>query len=50
MMVIHMREVDAVITAIKSIDPSVFVIVTDAYDAYGTRWKAFPDKRSIELS
>lgn len=50
MMVIHMREVDAVTTAIKGIDPSAFVIVTDAYDAYGKRWKAFPDRRSIELS
>lgn len=49
MMVIHMREVDAVTTAIKGIDPSAFVIVTDAYDAYGERWKAFPDRRSIEL-
>ncbi len=29
---------------------SQFVIVTDAYDAYGERWKAFPDRRSIELS
>lgn len=50
MMVIHMREVEAITTAIKKIDPSVFVIVTDAYDAYGTRWKAFPDKNTIELS
>lgn len=50
MMVLRMREVDAVTTAIKQIDPSCFVIVTDAYDAYGTRWKPFPDKNSINLS
>lgn len=50
MMVLRMREVDAVTTAIKQIDPSCFVIVTDAYDAYGTRWKPFPDKHSIDLS
>lgn len=50
MMVLRMREVDAVTTAIKQIDPSCFVIVTDAYDAYGTRWKPFPDKHSINLS
>lgn len=49
MMVVRMREVEAVTTQIKSIDPDAFVIVTDAYDAYGFRWKAFPDKHSIEI-
>lgn len=49
MMVVRMREVDAVTRAIKNIDPEVFVIVTDAYDAYGLRWKAFPDKHTVEL-
>lgn len=50
MMMVRMREVEAVTTAIKGINPEVFIIVTDAYDAYGKRWKAFPDKHSIELS
>lgn len=50
MMVVRMREVNAVTTQIKTFDPNAFVIVTDAYDAYGLRWKAFPDKYSIEIS
>lgn len=49
MMMVRMRQVEAVTTAVKSIDPEAFVIVTDAYDAYGKRWKAFPDKNSIEI-
>ena len=49
MMMVRMREVEAVTTAVKSISPDAFVIVTDAYDAYGKRWKAFPDKHSIEI-
>lgn len=50
MMVVKMREVEAVTTSIKSIDPNAFLVVTDAYDAYGMRWKAFPDKYAIEIS
>lgn len=49
MMMVRMREVEAVTTAVKSIAPEAFVIVTDAYDAYGKRWKAFPDKHTIEI-
>lgn len=49
MMVVRMREVEAITSAIKKISPNAFVIVTDAYDAYGTRWKAFPDRKSIEI-
>lgn len=49
LMVVHMREVEAVTTAVKEISPDAFVIVTDAYDAYGKRWKAFPDKGSVEI-
>ena len=49
MMMVRMREVEAVTTAVKTIAPEAFVIVTDAYDAYGKRWKPFPDKHSIEI-
>ncbi len=49
LMMVRMREVEAVTTAVKSMNPDVFIIVTDAYDAYGKRWKAFPDKHSIEI-
>ena len=50
MMMVRMRQVEAVTTSIRSMNPDAFIIVTDAYDAYGKRWKAFPDKNSIELS
>lgn len=49
LMMVRMREVEAITSAIKALDPDAFIIVTDAYDAYGTRWKAFPDKHSIEI-
>lgn len=50
MMVVHMREVETFTTAIKAIAPDAFVIVTDAYDAYGTRWKPFPEKNTLDIS
>lgn len=50
LMVVRMQEVETVTTSIKDIDPMAFVIVTDAYDAYGTRWRTFPTKNELELS
>lgn len=50
MMVVRLREVDLFTTSIMEIDPGAFVIVTDAYDAYGNRWKAFPKKNALQLS
>lgn len=50
MMVISMREVDIFTAAIKEIDPDAFVIVTDAYDTYGTRWNDLPERNAIKLS
>jgi len=50
MMVVRMHEVDIVTTTIKEFDPGVFVIVTDAYDTFGERWKDFPDKSALILS
>lgn len=48
-MVLPMRQVETVTAAIRSLDPDAFVVVTDAYDAYGKRWKAFPDKNTIVI-
>lgn len=49
MMVVRMHEVDIVTSTINEYDPNVFVIVTDAYDTYGERWKDFPDKSALTI-
>lgn len=49
MMVVRMHEVDIVTSTISEFDPNVFVIVTDAYDTYGERWKDFPDKSALTI-
>ncbi len=48
-LVVPMRQVESITTAIKEFDPNAFVVVTDAYDAYGKRWKAFPEKNAIVI-
>lgn len=50
MMVVRRHEVDIVTSTINQIDPHVFVIVTDAYDTFGCRWRKFPDKTELQLS
>lgn len=50
MMVVRRHEVDIVTSSINQIDPHVFVIVTDAYDTFGCRWRKFPDKSDLQLS
>lgn len=50
MMVVRRHEVDIVTSTINQIDPHVFVIVTDAYDTFGCRWRNFPDKSDLQLS
>ena len=50
MMVVRMREVNEVTTSLKQIDPNAFVIVTDAYDTFGERWKELPEKGDFQLS
>lgn len=50
LMVVRLREVDKFTTRIQQVDPSAFVIVTDAYDAYGLRWKQFPDANTLQLN
>lgn len=49
MMVVRMREVDEVTTAIGHLDPNAFVIVTDAYNTFGLRWKSFPQRHQLNL-
>lgn len=48
-MVVPLRQVESITTAIRDFDPNAFEVVTDAYDAYGKRWKAFPDKNTIVI-
>lgn len=47
MLVVSNREVLSVTKKIKDVDPKAFVIVTDAYDAYGEGWKTLPEKDEI---
>ncbi len=49
MMVVRMHEVDIVTSTVNEFDPNVFVIVTDAYDTFGERWKDFPDKSALTI-
>ena len=43
LLVVRQKELPA-ITA-----PDCFVVVTDAYDAYGYRWKALPDAGTVQI-
>ena len=43
MLVVHQKEVDYVTTRIKRVCPETFIIVSDAYDAYGERWNHLPE-------
>lgn len=42
-LVVSYKEVTGVKQIIKQADPRAFVVVTDAYDAYGEGWKQLPD-------
>lgn len=46
-LVVSRKEVHLVQHKIREIDPTAFVVVTDAYDTYGEGFKAFPDKDAI---
>lgn len=50
MMCVKLKRVDDITATIGEIDPSAFVIVTDAYDTFGYRWKKLPEKNSLQLS
>lgn len=46
-LVVSRKEVHLVQHKIREIDPTAFVVVTDAYDTYGEGFKPFPDKDTI---
>ncbi len=47
-LVVSRKEVHAVQSKIREIDPTAFVVVTDAYNTYGEGFKSFPDKDEIQ--
>ncbi|MDO4190329.1 MAG: YitT family protein [Bacteroidales bacterium] len=46
-MVLSRKEATAMKIKIKEVDPKAFVVVTDAYEAFGEGWKALPEKGDI---
>lgn len=46
-LVVSYREVNGLKIKIKEADPRAFVVVTDAYDIYGERWKQLPSKNEL---
>lgn len=46
-LVVSHREVNAVKSKIKELDPRAFVVVTDAYDTFGEGWKQLPSKDDL---
>ena len=49
MLVLHDREVDHVTRRIQEFCPKAFLVVTDAYDAYGERWSNLPVEGDLVL-
>ncbi|MDO4496663.1 MAG: YitT family protein [Bacteroidales bacterium] len=49
MLVIHQKEVDYVTTRIKNFCPETFIVVSDAYDAYGERWRKLPEPNELVM-
>ena len=47
-LVVSHREVISINRKVKEVDPTAFVIVTDAYDTYGEGWKSLPSKNDIQ--
>lgn len=45
-LVVSYKEVDNLKLKIKQADPGAFVVVTDAYDAYGEGWKPLPSSKN----
>ena len=46
-LVVSRREVAQVQREIREIDPTIFLVVTDAYDTYGEGFKPFPEKDAM---
>ena len=49
LLVVRQKELPAITEGIKLRAPNCFVIVTDAYDTYGFRWKELPDAGTMRL-
>lgn len=49
MLVVHQKEVDYVTTRIKRFCPDSFIVVSDAYDAYGQRWNQLPEPGDLVM-
>lgn len=49
MMVVHEKSVPHVTKSITDFVPEAFVIVADAFETYGTRWRDFPEKDELML-
>lgn len=49
LLVVRQKELPAITSGIKELAPDSFVVVTDAYDAYGYRWKALPDAETLQI-
>lgn len=47
--VVHNKEVPGIKETIRLADPTAFIVVTDAYDAFGEGWKQLPKKGEIEV-
>lgn len=46
-LVVHNKEVPGVKATIREYDPRAFVVITDAYDAFGEGWKELPSLGEI---
>ena len=47
-MVVSYKEVAGLKAMIKEADPNAFVVVTDAYDAFGEGWKELPSRNEVQ--
>lgn len=46
-MVLNRKEAAAMKVKLKEVDPKAFVVVTDAYEAFGEGWQSLPEKGDI---
>lgn len=47
-LVINYKEVTGLKLKIKEVDPTAFVVVTDAYDTFGAGWKELPSPNEVQ--
>ena len=47
-LVISYKEVTGLKLKIKEVDPTAFVVVTDAYDTFGAGWKELPSPNEVQ--